>query len=1063
MPLRTTYAEEVQARRNPCQPTAEELARYEADGTLGWRRAHMESLHHELPARGLMRCLANGGADGMLGAQSLASEHSFMYWDASFPSEGDARVLALRISFPQDEVTENRAFAEEDSGEALQQIVGPRIDGTETELHEEWYPYESLDSYYERSSYGKLSVSGEVYDYQAKMPRSSYKDPGSSLLPEALAALDERIDYRQFDGNSDGIIDVAVIRFAGLDEGWGSTWWSSASEAGFTQKFDGVGAGTVVLIHEPSHTVEAASALIHEVGHAMGLTDYYREERESHPEALAKSGLGGIMTFDMMNNTTGDHNGFSKWMLGWIGEDASSGATVTRVVANESGITVRHGDEIQRFLPDAATGEVSATVDMSAFTSDDLEPGDVVVVSNEDKGPFSSYYLLQYDRYAGNQRVQWLKDDQEHPLPSGLRVFRVRADKFMGRVEKTNTTGVVHDQLIELVDPDEHLEHTQDPVPVAKNASTYGCMLYEGDEITPVSTPVTTNFMENSSIGFTGLSFKLVEGRQDGGKVQISYSPENESSGEFTLKPVDGQVRGGGAEIAFDASFNAIIREFADQQYLTVEGSARKYYAQGKRVDGKRVYVAFDVDPEVLRPGTKCTVTFPQGDFIIDMQGGLSEEMVLEGIVGSSDIAPLVASGDLSDYPLASNPVLVSPVVAPKEGMRTFFRIEEGVLYALSFDVDRPMDVSKVAIDVPRDALSTEFLRDGKLVSHDAILDAEMLTDGKVRLTAYNLNFDIMAFDVDLDRHVTGPWDVAAVPWVQKLPEAAWLAEGEKIEAIARHATGTYMLVKAESGDLSLRRYDDGGTLRESADVDFAGVRGARHRLDVRPDGAVAVTRYTLRPTTHAPQASLFYNKDLVYQSRHTAYGPGCCTWLDDGRFMTIGERAGEFVVRTSSLLEAQTEERPTLVYDITAPIAWDDPEDVPGDGTDQKGGDESDDGEGLDGGQQPAGQQPADGKDSRAGDGTSGSTLAPNGNGSAAAPSGSGSNAGTKNNVSSGNVASGTNAAVNNGASGSASQTARTQQPSSLASTGDRSVSISELLAVAAATIGLALKLRRE
>jgi len=51
--------------------------------------------------------------------------------------------------------------------------------------------------------------------------------------------------------------------------------------------------------------------VIHETGHALGLPDYYDYDDKVGP----RGGVGGL---DMMDNNWGDHNPFSKWLLGWL-------------------------------------------------------------------------------------------------------------------------------------------------------------------------------------------------------------------------------------------------------------------------------------------------------------------------------------------------------------------------------------------------------------------------------------------------------------------------------------------------------------------------------------------------------------------------------------------------------------------------------------------------------------------------------------------------------------------------------------------------------------------------
>ena len=139
----------------------------------------------------------------------------------------------------------------------------------------------------------------------------------------------------------------------------------------------------------------AASTLIHETGHVLGLPDLYSYRRTS-ADAAERS---GCLTFDLMDNNTGDTNAFFKWMLGWVDE-----GKVVRVVANADGVDVLRDGALEHY------DEHSLDQVLSAFTGSDLQEcgGFIAVSDSEDlldpgKGLFSSYYLLQYDRYAGNQ------------------------------------------------------------------------------------------------------------------------------------------------------------------------------------------------------------------------------------------------------------------------------------------------------------------------------------------------------------------------------------------------------------------------------------------------------------------------------------------------------------------------------------------------------------------------------------------------------------------------------------------------------------------------------------
>jgi hypothetical protein len=76
-----------------------------------------------------------------------------------------------------------------------------------------------------------------------------------------------------------------------------------------------------------------AHVYIHEVGHLLGLLDYYSYDR-------SRGDWGPAGALDMMDFNIGDHNGFSKMVLGWIPPTLISqpGTVVLPSIANQPSI-----------------------------------------------------------------------------------------------------------------------------------------------------------------------------------------------------------------------------------------------------------------------------------------------------------------------------------------------------------------------------------------------------------------------------------------------------------------------------------------------------------------------------------------------------------------------------------------------------------------------------------------------------------------------------------------------------------------------------------------------------
>ncbi|MGZ4846557.1 MAG: M6 family metalloprotease domain-containing protein [Halobacteriota archaeon] len=197
-------------------------------------------------------------------------------------------------------------------------------------------PYESLRNYYQRSSYGKLTITGKVFDwYRAAYPRAYYKSLGSeagmeAIVKEVFTYWDARgVNFAPYDNDNNGNIDSFFVKWTGPDEGWSldGLWWpyqTSFSDATF--RIDGKGLNmyvwswyTRVNAGEKTYHPQVD---IHETGHLLGLPDYYDYECGVGPE----NGLGDL---DMMDASWGDHNCFSKFLLGWITPTVVSAGTKT--------------------------------------------------------------------------------------------------------------------------------------------------------------------------------------------------------------------------------------------------------------------------------------------------------------------------------------------------------------------------------------------------------------------------------------------------------------------------------------------------------------------------------------------------------------------------------------------------------------------------------------------------------------------------------------------------------------------------------------------------------------
>ncbi|MCK7486993.1 MAG: hypothetical protein MZU97_16930 [Bacillus subtilis] len=246
--------------------------------------------------------------------------------------------------------------------------------------------------------------------------------PDSDLIYDLLMFYDAQIDYSDYDANNDGFIDgLYVIYTAPVSYDSGSDLWWAYQDIYIYEGdvFDGVEpyyfvwSGTEFLTEgdEPLN----ARTIIHETGHLLGLEDYY----DYDPEGTYN--IGGLGGADMMDSTVGDHNPFSKILLGWV---------VPKVVTQSM---------VFNLLPS-------------------LQNGDVLLVINQWKNTiFDEYLLITYYTPEG------LNDDDPvyNFTLSGIAIYHVDAKIDKGWQEDTayytifnNNNSDTRNKLIKFIEAD---------------------------------------------------------------------------------------------------------------------------------------------------------------------------------------------------------------------------------------------------------------------------------------------------------------------------------------------------------------------------------------------------------------------------------------------------------------------------------------------------------------------------------------------------------------------------------------------------------------------------------
>ena len=252
----------------------------------------------------------------------------------SMPSHGDAETVIFYVDFP------DCKYEYDPSPETISQIAFG-----EENTADENYPYESISAYFKRSSKGSMDVSGQVFRYTTKENKSAYENDAwkVKLVKELMDSFDSEVDFSQFDGDGDSTIDSILIS---VPTNAGDTdWWPCAGQYGGDNslRYDGMSIGHVITgnaqIESETDYSNFNSSYMHEMGHCMGLPDYYLYNNSSDFQ-----GLHGFAGIELMDDAYGDLSAVSKLMLGWykksqiqIYDPSQTAQTFTLTNAQSSG------------------------------------------------------------------------------------------------------------------------------------------------------------------------------------------------------------------------------------------------------------------------------------------------------------------------------------------------------------------------------------------------------------------------------------------------------------------------------------------------------------------------------------------------------------------------------------------------------------------------------------------------------------------------------------------------------------------------------------------------------
>ena len=498
------------------------------------------------------------------------------------PSKGESNILVVPVAFADYSAENEESISEIDSA-----FFGAKTDDSN--------PYESVASYYYRSSFGQMELKGTVLDWYTADQNRDYYDTATKreeLLSNIISYYDEQINYSDYDTRDDGYIDGIYLYIAGEGEGWGSPF-SSFTAGTDSSLAESNNEGLKVGQYAWLDSIETRT-IIYQTGLMLGLEEYYSyaidevdyDSNDGNSVYVQQVKLTSwypqkiMHSDDMMNNMNEDHNAYSKMLLGWI-----EPVVITSNVTDQ---------------------------ELSSLQTESLgsKPKCLLVPANGDVAE-SSFFIVEYDTKEGNNILSGTSGTGDSKVQA-VRVFKVDANKH-------NTSGRTRQTcLISRIDSLNY--------PLSRTSLKY-CSL------TPTSPLYKSTYMydENGYFRSSGVSViyndRTIDGTGNGAVAKINVTIESDLSSDYKYNLEKG------TKIYLKVYNGLDLRKVAGKNVKIYDenGNAVNTMSFGYSkdvVDNDMPYNAVFKATNSLEPG-KYTIEVPEG-ILFDTIGHFNEAKTIE-------------------------------------------------------------------------------------------------------------------------------------------------------------------------------------------------------------------------------------------------------------------------------------------------------------------------------------------------------------------------------------------------------------------------------------------------
>lgn len=211
------------------------------------------------------------------------------------------------------------------------------------ENYKESRNFGSVRDYFKAQSYGKfdfvLDVVGPVtvsrgFSYYGKNDVYGNDLYPATMIWEACKAVDDEVDFSQYDWDGDGVVEQVFVLYAGYGEAQGgkaATVWphSSSLKASMAYEpeitscvFDGVTVDTYACSCELSGgsgtTPDGIGTICHEFSHCFGLPDFYCSDYSHDDLTMSEWSILDYGSYSDGGYTPVSYTAYERWFCGWL-------------------------------------------------------------------------------------------------------------------------------------------------------------------------------------------------------------------------------------------------------------------------------------------------------------------------------------------------------------------------------------------------------------------------------------------------------------------------------------------------------------------------------------------------------------------------------------------------------------------------------------------------------------------------------------------------------------------------------------------------------------------------